>query len=674
MRKNEELLEELLEELETLDEYLSSNNTCKIEKWLDDIVTKLNDFIKFENEKILQLKKIEIDKYWKNNIKNILISILENDLEFKNEDFLVISDESSNNNNTKDNKIKDKVEKLKNIPIGMIISTLFSGLIVSGVIYYETKKDTHNAWCIQEVKNFNYNLFGKKDLAILIDKCKEQVIKYEMLDDTLSSTQNIDKFSSVINQLYIHNKINDTFITDFTDKALFKKLLNSNYNFDNTWVNKSNNLPILDIEINRYLQFTKTILFKKYESKQISNYFFLFVYLFREDEFFTNKYVPLYLNHFKEEKQNIEFKVNQKFEDLIEIVNNSGKIDKNEIIIDSNDEFIIALKILFNSYKNRNKKEELILLLSEMTNNIKKVSEIGNSIINNENQVNIFNTRFFSEKILQLLWHELRNYELDKSDLSKIFKEYLMINNYIDVVHQRLSYKLLYNLFDTNFNSNTNLFNELFFESYLNKEINLNKELLNYLAMKKQVPLLLNILDSKNLTQNLKRDIFIAILVGQKQNPYSFDYEKILIKLVKNEKNQELQKIMLNDLLSFNKVEVVEYAIDFIKKNETYYLKELNNSNYFSHGIYYESIFGLLSENKPLWEDKKQEIREKKFQLFIKFLSKMENRQNKLIMLEYILSFISDDIFLIEELKKQIQKQKDPILKREMIKKLSEIK
>jgi len=588
------------------------------------------------------------------------------------EKFSIKSDNKKNEYNftNKDSRNEDKKEQRKENFFGMLFSTLFSGLLVSLIIYYNTKEDNHNNWCTQEVKKFDYNKYGKKDLSILLNECKEHVVKYEMLEDTLSNTKNINKFSSIINQLYVDNKIDNSFITNFSDKEIINKLNNSSYNFNNIWTNKKNNLPILDAEINKYLQFTKEVLFKKYEDDQITNYFNLFIYLFQKDNFFHSNSVPSYY-YGLEEKRDIDFKVNQKLKDLISISENSGKIYKKKITVSSKDEFIMALSKLFNSYNHKDNKDELILLLTQMTNNIRKNREM----LNKSPQGQIINNIFYSEKILQLVWYELYTYTLEKSDLEKIFIEYLKINQYVDVFHTEISYKLLYNLFNTNFSSNEKLFHELFITNYLNKRISLNKNLINYLAMKEQIPLLLEIFELKNTTRDLKREIFIAILIGQKHNPHNFDYETILIDLTDNEKDVELQKIMILDLLSFNNVKVVEYSIDFIKKNEAYYLSKLNNYKYYGFSSYYQSIFGLLANNKPSWIAKQKEIKRKKFQLFIEFIFKIKHKENKLMMINYVLSFIGkEDIFLIEKLRKQIQMEKDKVLKNEMMEKLSEIK
>lgn len=576
----------------------------------------------------------------------------------------------------KEELLEKAKESLKQEIIVPILSVLISALLSGWLVYINTKEDNRRTGCIQAVKSFEINSYRKKDLSILVDECKDEIKKYELLEDILYDSNNTDQFSSLINQLYVHNKIDEELITDFSDKSLMKNIQNENYNFDNTLGNTRNNLPTLDAQLTQYLQFTKEILFKSYSKEQQTNYFILLAYLFYNDQLFTNEYSS------RQEKRSIDVQLDTRLLNLQKVIENTGKIDKRKWVVEGQNKFDNAIVELYNSYKNKDNKAVLINQLVMFSTEIEKNIKTNKSKMTEENQKKYINDFFNSERIIQLTLYELAKYKLDKKELETIFSEYIRIINYTYPFTKDRVNKLIAKLFIKNsmisITSNEELYRQLFLKNYQNKKITLNQELINYLAINKQVALLLDILKTSSKDAELKRQIFLAIIMSQQINSSNFpnvDYSDILIDLIKNEKNEELRRILLRDSLMTNSVNIIEYAIEYINENKSFYLKELDDCNYLGSDFYFMSIFRYLSDSKPSWIAKQQDIKKKKLDLFIDFMQKTQNKESKLRLIDNAINIIEkDDIFLIEQLREIIYKQSNLVLKQEMISKLTAIK
>lgn len=573
------------------------------------------------------------------------------------------------------------IEKIKKIPIAIILSSLLSGGGAGWIIYSQTKEDNRKSWCRQEIKSLDINSYRDKDLSIMYKECKEEIKEFELFEDVLFNSNDINKFSSFINQMYVNDKIDEKTIIDFSNKALFKKIRNEKYNFDNNLVNTQNNLPPLDPQITKYLQFTKEILFKSHEDiqEQLSNYFEIFIILFKKENLFPYYSIPSYNDVLKNNYEFNDIEENKKLLDLQKILRNFGKENKQKIIINSKDEFIIALTELFNSYKERDSKIILINRLSFLVKLLEKNENIDKSLITNENQWQYINEKFYAEKIIQLILSELYNYKLEDSELKLIFNEYINLNKYLDKFMINTVDRLTHKLFTENFSvsslNNEELFRQLFFDNYKDKKISLNSDFINYLGIEKQINLLMDITKLDNDKKEIKLEIFHALMLSQayhKNSSMNRVDPVLLIDIIKNEQNEELQRLLLRDSLELDSIEIVEFAINYINTNKEYYLKELNENPYLSNDFYFMSVFRYLSDNKIFWISKQKEINKKKFDLFINFMTQTINEENKLKLFDCVLQTIEkNDISLIEQLKLIISDEKNPILKERMINKFT---
>lgn len=568
---------------------------------------------------------------------------------------------------------------LKKILTSTLTYTLLSGLLTSGLIYWMTKRDNHSTFCMQQTSSFDKNNFKNKDLSILIDKCYDEIKKYGVLEEIVYDSNSTDKFSIFINQLYVHNKINNEFIIDFTDKPLMNNIQNRQYNFNEVYVNQNNNLPKLASQIEKYLAFNKEILYKTYKQEQFVSYFNVFLILFREWDIFEYSFEQPYDTFWLEKnKQSVDTQVSLRFQNLQKILENAGKIDNRTYIFEKEDKFIIALNELFNSYKNRNNKniliDRLIFLIALIENNEK----LDRQQITNEN----VNDNLLSFRIIQSILYELSNYKLDDSELKKIFHEYTKIIKYRYLPYDTTN-KLVQQLFAEKFgvgNSNKDeLYRQLFVESYKNKTIAMDSNFITYLAIKKQVDLLMDILKFNSGDRDIKSQIFHALIISQLYHKNSIiprvDYTDILTEMIKNEEDEELKRFFLRDSLLLNNVEIIELVIDYIKNHESYYLEELNENISSGNNFYWMSIFRYLSDSKSHWILNQQEIKKKKLDLFINIMNKIQNKENKLRLFECAIKTIEkDDIFLIEELKSIIADEKDVVVKEEMLNQFTTMK
>jgi len=585
---------------------------------------------------------------------------------------------------------KNYLEKIKGITFPkelreyltpLIIATMISSLISGYVVYQNTKEDNRKSWCRQEIKSLDINSYRDKDLSIMYKECKKEIKEFELFEDILFNSNDINKFSSFINQMYVNNRIDEKTIIDFSNKALFEKIRNEKYNFDNNSVNTQNNLPPLDPQIAKYLQFTKEILFKSYGDiqEQLSNYFEIFIILFKKEDLFPYSSIPSYNYLLKNNNEFNDIEENKKLLDLQKILKNFGKENKQKISINSKDEFIIALTELFNSYKERDSKIILINRLSFLVKLLEKNANIDKKLITNENQWQYINERFYAEKIIKLILSELYNYKLEESELKLIFNEYINLNKYLDKFMINSVDKLTHKLFTENFSvsslNNEELFRQLFFDNYKDKKISLDSDFINYLGIKKQINLLMDITKLDNDKKEIKRGIFHALMLSQ---AYHKEYSMnrldpvLLIDMIKNEQNEELQKLLLRDSLELDSIEIVEFAINYIYMNKEYYLKELNENSYLGNDFYFMSIFRYLADNKIFWISKQKDINKKKFDLFTTFMTQTINEENKLKLFDCVLQTIEkDNISLIKQLKLIISDEKNPILKERILNKFT---
>lgn len=470
-------------------------------------------------------------------------------------------------------KKEELIEKIRKIPIAIILSSLLSGGGAGWVIYSQTKEDNRKSWCRQEIKSLDINSYRDKDLSIMYKECKEEIKEFELFEDILFNSNDINKFSSFINQMYVNNRIDEKTIIDFSNKALFERIRNEKYNFDNNLVNTQNNLPPLDPQIAKYLQFTKEILFKSHGDiqEQLSNYFEIFIILFKKEDLFPYSSIPSYNYLLKNNNEFNDISENKKLLDLQKILRNFGKENKQKIIINSKDEFIIALTELFNSYKERDSKIILINRLSFLVKLIEKNANIDKKLITNENQWQYINERLYAERIIQLILSELYNYKLEESELKLIFNEYINLNKYLGKFMINTVDKLTHKLFTENFSvsnlNNEELFRQLFLDNYKDKKISLDSDFINYLGIKKQINLLMDITKLNNDKKEIKREIFHALMLSQ---AYHKEYSMnrldpvLLIDMIKNEQNEELQRLLLRDSLELDSIEIVEFAINYI--------------------------------------------------------------------------------------------------------------
>ena len=239
--------------------------------------------------------------------------------------------------------------------------------------------------------------------------------------------------------------------------------------------------------------------------------------------------------------------------------------------------------------------------------------------------------------------------------------------------------KLTHKLFTENFSvsnlNNEELFRQLFLDNYKDKKISLDSDFINYLGIKKQINLLMDITKLNNDKKEIKREIFHALMLSQ---AYHKEYSMnrldpvLLIDMIKNEQNEELQRLLLRDSLELDSIEIVEFAINYIYMNKEYYLKELNENSYLANDFYFMSVFRYLADNKIFWISKQKDINKKKFDLLINFMTQTINEENKLKLFDCVLQTIEkDDISLIEQLKVIISDEKNLILKERMLNKFT---
>ncbi len=269
-------------------------------------------------------------------------------------------------------------------------------------------------------------------------------------------------------------------------------------------------------------------------------------------------------------RQSHNLEINPQFTNLQKIINNVGNVEQKKLQIkfelQQDDRFAMALNELYVSYMNKNSKNILInklnLFSTLIANNIKR----NNINMTQANSIKNINEIFYSEKIIQLILHELATYKLNDQELKTIFSEYARIINFINIFNQDITSKLVHKLFI----HNNDLYNHLFLENYKNLQNTLSSEFISYLGIYEQITLL-NILKINNKDEKLKKNIFNAILGDclSHQNTIYFgegDSINIIINLIKEERNQELQKTFLRRALLINDYKISELAIEYINK------------------------------------------------------------------------------------------------------------
>lgn len=579
-------------------------------------------------------------------------------------------------------KNKSKLsKKAKTILNSVLITSLVSGLGASLLIYILTISNNQKNWCRQEIKSFDYNNYTKKELSMLIQECKDGIKTYGLLEDTLYNSNDTQKFSSIINELYVNGKIDNDFITSFSDEPLIKKINNPNYNFSNRNLYLKNNLPELNKQIEKYLTFTKEILFKSYTNEQQAMYYSVFITLFRGDSLLTNQEVPQF-NIYDIESRPIEPKLNRNLLHLHTILENLGKIDKRKFKIESDDKFVLSVAVLFNSYRHKDNKTDLI-------NEVSKLSKIIENNMNREKIGKISNKQWMDNigragaatKIMELILAELANYNLSETELKKLFNSYhkALIYQPMKQILNKLIHKLFTDDILADRNDAKKLYTQLFLK-HLQKDyfFGIKREFITYLAIKENTEILQTLLNTFKDDEDFKRKVLhslvVAHIISRKDSYNILEYEDFIIEIIESEHNEKAKRFLIRDSLVLKDVKVIDYAINYIKENKKHYIKELNETTYHGHQFHFYSIFRYLADSKPSWVAKQKDIKEKKFNLYNEFIHAAKNKESKLYLVDATTSFITkDDIFLVEKLKKTIQKEKDKILQEKMLKELNTI-
>ena len=563
--------------------------------------------------------------------------------------------------------------KIKSFLESNIISGLIVGIIVGLVLYFLDKTYSKKIWCTQETKSFQKEDYQKKDLAILLDECSDTIKKYEVLENILYDSNNTDKFSSVINRLYVNSKIDKEQITDFTDISLNNFFKNSNYNFDNVLVNTKNNLPTLEDKIAKYLSFTKDILFTSYSGTQQETYFYIFLYLFKHTSLLNNIEINQNIyNRFEGKSSNGGIKLNSDFIYLQKICKRVGRTQSREIIINSKNIINTTLMDLFNSYKTKNKKDILLKDLKSISSKILNFKDIVKSPKKDYIE-HVYNIMTYA-KLYPLILHELAYYKLDDNTLKEIFNNSKNVNKIIHsfIFDDNLIHKLIFRMFNGDMRiitDKTELYNKLMVEAYKKGDITINQQLMSYFAIHQNKELLNELLKFKKDNLEIKRSILHSFIIGQKLNDY-YGYTDTLDsiqKIINKEEKFENKSILLRDSLLLNNNELIKIALKHIKDNRDYYLKELNEESYTKTEFYYNSIFSYLAQTRP----SKKYLMEEKISLFFDFLQNISNNENKIHLLSAIQTFLNkDSITQKTQLKKLIKKEKDIALRQEMLSKL----
>lgn len=543
-------------------------------------------------------------------------------------------------------KIPHKTKEIKNIFRSVFIVSITSGLIASIVIYFLSKADAKKAWCTQEVKSFQFDKYNKKDLAILIEECEDVVINYKLLEDILYESNNTDKFSSTINQLYVDKKIDESLILDFSDTSLSNYLNNTNYNFDNVLVNTKNNLPTLQEKISKYLRFTKEILFDTYTDIQQEKYFHILLYLFRQEiliddvDIDQNTIYDLPQTHWSDGIP----KLNNEIIALQKICQKVGRANGKETIVKTDDLFINTLMNLFNSYKEKNNKVKLL-------NNFNTLSSQILTYQTNLNKTSpkLLNEFFLLMVIYPLVLDELTSYNFKQKELTNIFNEYKTISKMIGSINRNTVNKLIYKLFKNN--DKVNLYNQLILDNLETGLIVIDTQLVYFFAVNDNIDILNSLLTKNNLVE--KRTILHAVIIEQKQNPY-FGYSDINIvkKIIESEEDFDKKSLLIRDALLIDNSEITEIAINHIEENKNFYLQELNKKSYTPYTFNFSSIFASLAKSNTY----DSILKKRKASLFFDLLQKTVNKENRIYLLKAVKGFIgNDDVSLIIELERIIQ-------------------
>ncbi len=559
--------------------------------------------------------------------------------------------------------------------ISMILSILTSSTATAYIIYINTKKDNQKSWCTGEIKAFDINNYETKDLFILVNQCKEVVLEYGLLEDILFHSKDINKFSKTINTLYLNNKIDNEFISLFSDNALSNNMNNPYYNLDSELSKKPNNIQKIEDKISKYLLFTKEITYKSYTSEQYSIYFYILFTLFKHDIFLIeNKKTPvLDLLNIRDSNYNTINPVSSN--DLLYLqkicYNIKDVVKREDFLIDSEDIFILTLADIFNSYINKNNKQVLLDKYIKLSKLILKNISTDLSETNENYQWKYINEVFYSGKLILLILQELATYNLNQEELKVVFNEYSLTIDKIDIFYQEIMHKLVYQLFTDDFNyqrnNNEKLYTQLFMNNFHDTPTIHNTELLKYFAINNNIYLVLKSLELSKNDSNLRRDILHAIILSQQINTYRVDYIDVVFDIIDNEQDEKSKLLLIRDSLVLNEPKVIDYAIKHIEANRKYYIDELNNTNYYDGDFYTYSIFSYLARSKTSWVSKKYTMKKKKLKLILSFIEQINNNDNKLYLYKELLSFIDkDDFDLFNLIKQSIQKENNKVLQNKL--------
>ena len=544
------------------------------------------------------------------------------------------------------------------------MSGLIVGLIVGVVLYFLDKEYSKKVWCTQEIKSFNYSNYNKKDLNILIDTCEDEVDKYNLLEELLYDYNNTNKFSSIINELYVNGKIKHDLIMGL-DKKIGHYLSNPNYNYNNVYANSRNNLPILEKIISKYLQFTKNIIYTAYTKKQQERYYQILLYIFKNKTLIENTIIQEYMLYDSSEEYFTrgELKIDTNLMYIQEICKQIGKTSSN-IQVDTESKDIVdkTLIHLFNSYKSIDNKKNLLEDLRQLTSRILAIKKLVGKIPDDAYFEKV-SKLFYYARLYPLILDELSSYTLENEILIGIFNDYVKINKILTsfIADGNIINKLIFRLFNRDIgvtDSKIILYNKLMITSYKKGATTIDNQLIYFFGINNN-DILKKLLKIKTLPIDFKKAILHSIVIRKKVTFYYGygDSINIIKKILSEEKNFNNKNLLMRDILLFkSNDELINISLNYIEKNEDYYINELNEEAYDANKFHFYSIFSYMGQTKP----NKKSLRLRILNMFFHVFQKTSNTDNKIYLLSSIQIFLGkNDISSKIKLKKLIEKERN---------------
>jgi hypothetical protein len=559
----------------------------------------------------------------------------------------------------------------KTIIINMLVTGLLAGAGTSGIVYWLTKSDNEATWCKTEIKNFNSKDYKAKDVSMLINECKDEVLEYRLFENIIydrdSTLEERTKLGIVFNELYIDGVVDASYISNISKSKLSNSIKNPNYSYD-----KKTNLQPLDEQINKFLDFTKEIEFKSYTEEQIQNYFSIFTIIFAHETLVEQYGILPKFNHFTDNKQTIirDIKLHSVYKKFMTLMDKvKGKTPFKKISTKVKGPIYTSQILLFNSYLYGNKQKELVQELTSLLNSLK------------DKQLQYPNWHMYNSMLIQLILLELKeNYTLSNDELKNIMLTYVKNIRYIFIPIDSSTEQLIYNLFKGNFYSGSKKenFNKLFLTLDANNNLldKFSDKFLRYLAINDNIELLNTLFDRYKDNNHFSRKIFHSILLSYQYDNawYSVD-EKKIIEQINSLKQLELKSLYLRDALILKKADVVELAVKFIMEHKDFYIKELNKTTYHGSDYYLFSIFAALERSNTAWVARQKDLRGKRIKLLLYFIENIQHQDNKLNLLKSALHIVhEDDILFIHNINQVVEKEQDRELEMKMRKAMSKIK